>query len=157
MIKTIKLLLLTVAPVLLTTLISLPVLAHHNYRLRYDYDVAITLTGIVTRFDWKNPHVELFLDVEDDNGNVTNWTMPTAAPGVFNRMGLGPDIVSPGDTLVVTGAPSRNGSNEMRARSMTLEDGSWFWLSPGVIPDDFPGVPADYQPAPRPGSQTTAD
>lgn len=28
------------------------VLAHHNYRLRYDYDVAITLTGIITKFDW---------------------------------------------------------------------------------------------------------
>ncbi len=139
--------------VVLATLISLPVLAHHNYRLRYDYDVAITLTGFVTKFDWKNPHVEIYLDVEDGNGNVTNWTMPTAAPGVFNRIvGLQPDIVSPGDKLIVTGAPARNGSNEMRARSMTLEDGRWFWLSPGVIPNDFPGVPADYQPVPRPGT-----
>ncbi len=65
--------------VVLAALISLPVLAHHNYRLRYDYDVAITLTGIITKFDWKNPHVELYMDVEDKNGNVTNWTMPTAA------------------------------------------------------------------------------
>ena len=45
--------------VVLATLISLPVLAHHNYRLRYDYDVAITLTGFVTKFDWKNPHIEI--------------------------------------------------------------------------------------------------
>ncbi len=143
--------------VALATLISLPVLAHHNYRLRYDYDVAITLTGIITKFDWKNPHVELYMDVEDKNGNVTNWTMPTAAPGVFNRIGFKPDTVLPGDKLIVTGAPARNGSNEMRARSITLEDGSWFWLSPGAIPEWFPGAPADYQPVPRPGSQTSPD
>lgn len=143
--------------VVLATLISLPVLAHHNYRLRYDYDVAITLTGVVTKFDWKNPHVELYLDVEDEYGNITNWTMPTAAPGVFNRIGFNPDTLSPGDKLIVTGAPARNGSIEMRARSITLEDGNWFWLSPGVIPDGFPGVPADYQPVPRPGSQTSPD
>jgi hypothetical protein len=143
--------------VVLAASISLPVLAHHNYRLRYDYDVAITLTGIVTKFDWKNPHVEIYLEVEDESGNVTNWTMPTAAPGVFNRIGFDPDTVLSGDELIVTGAPARNGSNEMRARSMTLEDGSWFWLSPGRIPDGFPGVPADYQPVPRPGSQTSSD
>jgi len=143
--------------VVLATLLSLPVLAHHNYRLRYDYDVAITLTGIVTKFDWKNPHVEIYMDVEDENGNVTNWVMPTATPGVFNRIGIKPDTVLPGDKLIVTGAPSRNGSDELRARSMTLEDGSWHWLSPGVIPDGFPGVPADYQPVPRQGGQTAPD
>ena len=143
--------------VVLATFISLPVLAHHNYRLRYDYDVAITLTGIVTKFDWKNPHVEIYVDVEDENGNVTNWTMPTAAPGVFNRIDFKPDTILTGDRLIVTGAPARNGSNEIRARSITLEDGSWFWLSPGIVPDDFPGVPADYQPVPRRGSQTSPD
>ena len=53
--------------VVLATLISLPVLAHHNYRLRYDYDVAITLTGFVTKFDWKNPHIEILVDVENED------------------------------------------------------------------------------------------
>ncbi len=140
--------------VLLTTLIGLPALAHHNYRLRYDYDEVITLTGVVTKFDWKNPHVEIYMDVEDENGNVTSWTMPTGAPGVFNRIGVEPDTVLPGDMLLVIGAPARDGSNEMRARSMTLEDGRWFWLSPGSPADGYPGVPADFQPAPRPDRQT---
>ncbi len=116
--------------VLLTAFLSLPALAHHNYRLRFDYDAMITLTGVVTKFEWKNPHVEFFMDVEDENGNVTQLVMPTGAPGVLTRNGIMPDTVVPGDTLVVTGALARNGSNEMRARTIVLEDGASFGLSP---------------------------
>ncbi len=116
--------------VLLAAFLSVPALAHHNYRLRFDYDTMITVTGVVTKFDWKNPHVEFFMDVEDENGNVTKWLMPTGAPGVLTRNGITPDTVLPGDTLVVTGAIARNGSNEMRARTIILEDGTSFSLSP---------------------------
>ena len=136
--------------VLLLTTISAAALAHHNYRLRYNYDEVIILEGIVTNFDWKNPHVEIYMDVADEDGNVTNWKMPTGAPGVFNRAGITPDTVATGDQLLVTGAPARNGTNEMRARSMTLPDGTWFWLSPGTPPEGYPGVPDDFEPIPRP-------
>lgn len=136
--------------VILAVFLTVPVLAHHNYRLRYNYDEVIILEGVVTNFDWKNPHVEIFMDVEDENGDVTNWTMPTGAPGVFNRIGITPDTVAAGDRLLVTGAPARNGTNEMRARSMTLPDGTWFWLSPGGPPEGYPGVPEGFEPIPRP-------
>jgi hypothetical protein len=115
---------------LLALSISVPVLAHHNYRLRFDYDVDVTMTGVITKFDWKNPHIEIFMDVEDNDGNVINWTMPTMAPGVANRLGITPETLLPGDTVLVTGAPARNGSNELRARTMTLADGSYYVLSP---------------------------
>lgn len=111
-------------------LVSVPALAHHNYRLRFDYDIDVTMTGVVTNFDWKNPHIEIFMDVENEDGSVTSWVMPTAAPGVATRGGISPDTVKPGDTLIVTGAPARNGSNELRARTMTLEDGTFYPLSP---------------------------
>ncbi len=116
--------------VLLAAFLSLPALAHHNYRLRYDYDTMITVTGVLTKFDWKNPHVEFLVDVEDENGNVAKWIMPTGAPGVLSRNGMTPDTVLPGDTIVFTGAIARNGSNEMRARTIVLEDGTTFSLSP---------------------------
>ena len=35
-------------------------------------------TAATTNFDWKNPHVEIYMDVEDENGNVTNWKMYSA-------------------------------------------------------------------------------
>ena len=123
----------------LVVLASVPALAHHNYRLRFDDSVDITLSGVVTHFDWKNPHIEIFLDVTDENGDVTNWVLPTAAPGVAGRNGITPETVLTGDTLVVTGWPARNGSNEMRARIMTLEDGTKYRLSPGGGPQQGGG------------------
>ena len=115
---------------LLALLVSVPVLAHHNYRLRFDYDIDVTMTVVVTKFDWKNPHIEILADVENEDGSVTSWVMPTAAPGVANRLGITPETVLQGDTLIITGAPARNGTNEIRARTMTLEDGTYFILSP---------------------------
>ncbi len=117
--------------VLVAALLSLPALAHHNYRLRFDDQIEITLTGVVTKFDWKNPHIVISIDVEDEDGNVANWALPTAAPAVADRNGINPETVLEGDTLVVTGWPARNGTNEMRARVMILEDGTAFRLSPG--------------------------
>ena len=116
--------------VLLAVFLSLPALAHHNYRLRFDYGTTVTMTGVVTKFDWKNPHIEILVDVENEDGTVTNWVMPTMAPGVANRLGITPETLLPGDTLLVTGALARNGSNELRARTMTLEDGTHYVLSP---------------------------
>ncbi len=121
--------------VLLAVFLSLPALAHHNYRLRFDYDANITMTGVVTKFDWKNPHIEIFMDVTDEHGNVTNWTMPTMAPGVANRLGITPETVQTGDTLIVMGALARNGTDEIRARTMTLEDGTHYVLSPAGYRD----------------------
>ena len=115
---------------LLATLFSLSALAHHNYRLKFDDNQEITLTGIVTKFDWKNPHIEIFMDVTGEDGEITNWVLPTAAPGVAGRNGISPETVRTGDTLVAVGWPARDGSYEMRARLMTLEDGTEFRLSP---------------------------
>ena len=70
------------------------------------------------------------MDVENEDGTVTSWVMPTMAPGVANRLGITPETLLPGDTLLVTGSLARNGSNEMRARTMTLEDGTHYVLSP---------------------------
>lgn len=115
---------------LVTALVSVSAFAHHNYRLRFDYDTSVTMTGVVTKFDWKNPHIEILVDVENEDGTVTSWVMPTMAPGVANRLGITPETLVPGQKLEVTGALARNGSNELRARTMTLEDGTHYVLSP---------------------------
>ncbi len=116
--------------VLLVFLISVPASAHHSFAAEFDSSTEITLIGVVTKFDWRNPHVEIFIDVEDADGNIANWVLPTAAPVVATRSGVTPETVVPGDTLLVTGWPARNGSNAMRAWVMTLEDGTSFQLSP---------------------------
>ena len=116
--------------VMAAVVLALPVLAHHNYRLNFDYSKAITLEGVVTRFEWVNPHINIHMDVVDEDGNVTRWIMPTAAPGVATRNGLTPETVTAGDKAIVTGWPARDGTNRVRARTIVLEDGRSFPLSP---------------------------
>ncbi len=49
-----------------------PVSAHHGTRISYDRENPVTLEGTVTELVWANPHVALFVDVEDENGKVVN-------------------------------------------------------------------------------------
>ena len=47
--------------------------AHHSFGAEYDANKPITLTGVVTKIEWTNPHSYFYLDVKDDKGNVANW------------------------------------------------------------------------------------
>ena len=114
---------------LLIFIISGPSLSHHNYAANYDSSMIITLEGVVTKFDWKNPHIEIFIDVEED-GEIFSWVLPTAAPGVASRNGMTPETVAVGERIVVSGWPSRNGSLEMRARSLIQANGTEWPLYP---------------------------
>jgi hypothetical protein len=110
--------------------LSLPLSGHHNYRLRFDDAQEISMKGAVTSFEWKNPHLEIFLDVKNDQGKTENWILPTAAPRVAQNNGLGPETVAVGDEITVLGWLARDGSNAMRARRLTLKDGRSFGLTP---------------------------
>src|ERR1041384_4468414 len=43
-----------------------PALAHQSLQSEYDINQSITLKGTVTKVDWVNPHVYVYLDVKDD-------------------------------------------------------------------------------------------
>jgi hypothetical protein len=116
---------------LLLVTCSLPCFAHHNYRLAFDPENPITLDGTVVEFSWKNPHLEILIDVEDDDGTVVHWRIATAAPRIATRNGVEKDTVTSGEPIRVSGIAARDGSNQMRATSMTLQDGRIFRLTPG--------------------------
>ena len=110
--------------------LSLPLLGHHNYRLRFDNAREVSMEGTVTGFEWKNPHLEIFLDVENDQGKTENWILPTAAPRVAQNNGLDSETIVVGDEITALGWLARDGSNAMRARRLTLKDGRSFNLTP---------------------------
>jgi len=110
--------------------LAAPALAHHNYRLNFDDSVEITLAGIVSEVSWANPHITIYLDVMNDNGEVIKWALPTAAPGVARRNGLTSEVLKAGDKIVISGWPARDKSLQMRARVVTLKDGKEIPLHP---------------------------
>ena len=110
--------------------LAAPVLAHHNYRLNYDDSKEITLVGVASKISWANPHITIYLDVTDADGEVVRWAIPTAAPGVARRNGFTSEVLKEGDHVTLVGWPARDESLQMRARLVTLEDGTEFPLHP---------------------------
>ena len=104
-------------------LFALPAQAHHNYFKDFDPRVEILLEGVVSDIKWQNPHIEIYLDVTDENGQVSTWAMPNAAPFIAAQNGWDEETVVVGTQMTFKGWPSRDGSNTMRAIEMFFDDG----------------------------------
>lgn len=85
-------------------------LAHHGTS-RYDLEKTIVLNGIVTGFDWGNPHCLVHLDVKDRKGAIQHWTLELASPFTMSRDGWTKDSLMFGDELTAETHPARNGLN----------------------------------------------
>ena len=55
---------------LITFSLSPTLFGHHNYRLQFDNSREVVMQGIVTNFEWKNPHLEIFFDVQNNKGEI---------------------------------------------------------------------------------------
>jgi hypothetical protein len=96
-------------------------IAHHSFSAQFDAEKPITLAGTVTEVSWRNPHAWFYIDVEDDDGNVTNWGMELASPNLLMRKGWNRSSMKVGDAVTVEGFLARDGSNTGNARVVTLD------------------------------------
>ena len=100
-------------------LVAAPVVAHHAFSSEFDAAQPITLKGKVTKIAWTNPHVWIYMNVQDESGKLTNWGFEMGAPHQVQGRGWTRDMVKPGDELVVVGSRARDGSTRMNARNVT--------------------------------------
>jgi Family of unknown function (DUF6152) len=97
--------------------------AHHSFSAEFDADKPIKLTGTVTGMRWANPHAWIYIDVEDEDGNVVNWSLETQAANGLIRRGWRRDDLPVGTVLQVEGWQARNGSPTANISSVTFTDG----------------------------------
>ena len=66
---------------------SFPLAAHHSFAAEFDATKAVTLQGTVTKLDWMNPHIWIYLDTKDDSGTVAHWQCEGGPPNTLTRNG----------------------------------------------------------------------
>ena len=96
-----------------------PVLAHHALASEFKINQMITLTGMVTKIEWSNPHAFLYLDAKGDGGDVMKWDFELASPNLLTLHGWKIDTLRRGDRVTVIAYPSRDGSNRAYATKVS--------------------------------------
>lgn len=98
--------------------------AHHNMSALFDFNNRVTVTGTLTKFDWRNPHIQLIVDVNKD-GQMETWTLEGPPPIFFKER----DITKAdfenafGKTVTAEASRARDGSKAGLLRTMTLPGG----------------------------------
>jgi hypothetical protein len=98
------------------------VLAHHALEAQFDTKHTITLKGAVTRMDWSNPHVRLYIEVKDQ-GRTVIWELYMGSPSLQAMNGWKIDTYRRGDHVSVDAYPARDGSSVGYARKVRTVPG----------------------------------
>ncbi|MFL2547102.1 MAG: DUF6152 family protein [Candidatus Rariloculaceae bacterium] len=96
--------------------------AHHAASAVFSTD-DIEIEGYVTEFNFKNPHVNIILDVTDENGVETEWMVTGPAAPPFRRWGWTAETIQPGQYLRIFGRKSRDGGPMMLMESEDINGG----------------------------------
>jgi hypothetical protein len=113
-----------------TSLVGVPTRAHHGTNTEYDAEHPVVFKGLVTEFEFANPHIQIYFDVKDDKGKVAHWAVEGPSPGRLMRMGWSRTEVKPGDQITITVEPARNGAPVGALRKVVLPSGKEL----GVVP-----------------------
>lgn len=102
--------------------VSNAVIAHHGANL-YDTSKPVVLKAKITKFEWGNPHNQIFFDVTDEKGTVAHWVAATEPPLVMVERGWTRKSLNAGDAVTVYIFAAKNGATVGNLQKVVLADG----------------------------------
>jgi Family of unknown function (DUF6152) len=100
-----------------------PVAFAHHGTANYDTSKTITVKGVATGFDFVNPHVQIFWEAKDDSGTTEKWQGELTSPNRLTRVGWTKSTIKPGDTIIISGYPTKSGSHEIWIQKVVMGSG----------------------------------
>lgn len=98
--------------------------AHHSLVGEFDTSVNFELRGAITKVEWTNPHIWLYLDVTAENGEIEKWECEMGSPNQLIRQGSKKEDLPIGTVIRAQANPARQGEHICSTRRITKDDGS---------------------------------
>jgi hypothetical protein len=104
---------------------------HHSVAGQFDTSKKVTVTGVITRIDWVNPHIYVFVDGKDEAGAAGEWALETVPTAMARKANLTKEQLAgnKGETVTVVGNPARDGRKSVWVHKITYADGHFIQLS----------------------------
>lgn len=102
--------------------LACPVRAHHSFAM-FDKNRVVTVKGVVSKVEWANPHVFIFVEASDGKGGKVKHAVECNSPNVLMRTGWKPGTVKAGDPISIDIYPLRDGRPGGLLDQVTLADG----------------------------------
>ena len=103
-------------------MVSAPMFAHHG-NSAYDMSKSVPVKATITKFEYTNPHTQVYYDVTDEKGEVEHWVAETTNPAMLNRVGWSKESLKPGDQVTLFVNPNRVGAKVTFLQKVMFTDG----------------------------------
>ena len=96
-------------------------LAHHSFAM-FDSEHQVKISGQITRFDWTNPHTYIYVEAENEAGEVEEWALEMGSPNGLMRRGWTRNTLEVGTEVIIEGSRARDGSLKGNAQTVILAE-----------------------------------
>jgi hypothetical protein len=106
-------------------LLAVPVFAHHSFEAEFRSTDPVEVKGVMSKVDWINPHIYLYVDVKDASGKVTTWSVEGGPTRHMRDAGVTRNSVEAavGQNMDIWGYPAKDGKTVMFLKTMYFPDG----------------------------------